>query len=781
MGKIRIRFCVWLSVCMFPVAIALTGCGGEEAVEENTVQRVQEGDFDYGAGSWKMSEELMDSQEPWACSGYWGDYMLERVEPDMYLAMRFGVLDGSDYYILERFMAQGETGEGCQKYYLTCLDMVSLEAEREELLLQGAVEDGGEELSSLTAELMKDLDENWTIIIGMDYYDGKFCLLMVQMGRESKAPEHCYAVWLDEGRRVERAVDLFQGMEQAGMIENNVVPGGILWDRQGYLYVGGAGNSQSVGVFEESGEFLKCVEAPNGSSNVIYSTCRLPDGRPVFECVDSDGKGTAIFCLEGQKEKMLYHGPCDEAAVRYLGKNGEIVYVGTRGVVRWNGETGKRERIFQDISLSPWDYEAVWESAEEEIILVSYESGSALLRKLRPGEGTETIVTFFMLSKNDSLKEYADEYSRQHPGIKIKVQELEETNGHEEAFNRFAMELVAEKGPDMFLLSRKDLEVLQDKGVLAEVSEFLPEGLEEKIFPGVLQYGTVEGKLYGISCFCAVNTIAVSSSVWPGETWDWKDILGLMEAGEASGGGFQSILGDYEYPSGKLLDILAILGMNAGQSSFLDREAGICRFATEDFASLLELCREYGRESGRNLSSGESLAYQFGGQLRSFSETMAGLGEGYHCVGYPVDSGFGGFVECSFCIAVNAKTEQEEIIRDFLKFVFSDRKQGELGILSVRRDILSGGVREHTELGKGPIFWQGNGNFIELAGKPDGSSFLPEYLDILEKGTALPGWDADMGGIILEEAEAYFRGDKTADEAAEIIQKRIQLYLEEQR
>ncbi len=38
-----------------------------------------------------------------------------------------------------------------------------------------------------------------------------------------------------------------------------------------------------------------------------------------------------------------------------------------------------------------------------------------------------------------------------------------------------------------------------------------------------------------------------------------------------------------------------------------------------------------------------------------------------------------------------------------------------------------------------------------------------------------------MGGIILEEAEAYFRGDKTADEAAEIIQKRIQLYLEEQR
>ena len=69
-------------------------------------------------------------------------------------------------------------------------------------------------------------------------------------------------------------------------------------------------------------------------------------------------------------------------------------------------------------------------------------------------------------------------------------------------------------------------------------------------------------------------------------------------------------------------------------------------------------------------------------------------------------------------------------------------------------------------------------NFIELDGKGDGTSFLQEYVESMENAKVDIGI-GEVQNIILEEAEAFFTGDKTLEEVVRVIQSRVQLYFDE--
>ena len=93
--------------------------------------------------------------------------------------------------------------------------------------------------------------------------------------------------------------------------------------------------------------------------------------------------------------------------------------------------------------------------------------------------------------------------------------------------------------------------------------------------------------------------------------------------------------------------------------------------------------------------------------------------------------------------------------------------------------ISANNVADGAQPGESPVFWCDRRTVTPLEGRSDGSSFLPEYLEILEKGGWTSAWADTLGMIISEEAASYFSGDKTAEAAAEVIQRRAQIYLNE--
>lgn len=64
--------------------------------------------------------------------------------------------------------------------------------------------------------------------------------------------------------------------------------------------------------------------------------------------------------------------------------------------------------------------------------------------------------------------------------------------------------------------------------------------------------------------------------------------------------------------------------------------------------------------------------------------------------------------------------------------------------------------------------------------KPDGTSYLEEYCAFLESCKPKPYCPQAITEIVEEEAAMFFAGDRSAQETAELIQRRVQLYFNEQ-
>lgn len=771
------------------------GCAGPDP--ENDPKAVyqprERTEFDLSSSQWAEQKDPENSGEPWQYTKYWEDAALKSTEPDSLFNGRWSVANHSDLYWLECRLSKDKDEPPTQTRYLTHLNTVTMEAERTEFQFSEPSGETGNPAEKLPGDLIGNFDKNQLIILGMDIVDEKICLLTAQMDSEGKSVSHYYVIWTNMQGVMESATDLFPEAKRSGMLRDNSTFEGILCDQDGYLYVENP-LLGSFGLFDRDGNFLKTVESPEGSDQTVFHMGRLPDGRPVFGCSEADS--TILFCYEDGKAKVLYQGRCNIPQQAYFNEYGEILYMENGWLMRWDAATGKclqlyreNEVTFRENTNPPLRCEAIIENSDREITLVfndvHYGVTLAIWLELDP-EIEERTLTIFQMNDNQELRKRMAEYQRRHPGVSIELASPDPDEDFDMALTRLMAQLSQNKGPDMFLLRLDQLEILQGEGVLADLTGVLPKETEEQIFPGVLRCGMVDGTLYGLVNNVAAGTVIVSQKVWPEDTWTWRDVMALTEGGGQNGDGFASVFGD-EQPL-ELLKTLILRDVAAGTSSFLDYERKQCSFDSEDFIRILEFCQKYGSAPGtgensfeeqiKKVQGGDALAYPSSGGLLSFSRDMAALGEGYKCIGYPTDGEYGGYFECHYCLSVNADSPNQDLAYDVLRYLLGEEGQRQTGIFSVRRDILSRCVEDGTEPEYEPVFRLGENAVTPLGGRPDGSSFLPEYMEILEKGTSsLPFGTAEL--IIVEEAAVYFAGDRTSKETAEIIQNRVQLYLNE--
>ena len=108
------------------------GCGNEETAGDGVWQRKERVEHDLTSGGWKEPEETADSSEPWQATDYWECLSPGTAVEGMRYAGRMHTANGSEVLLLERFVAD-RAGAGAQKYFLTCLDTLTMEAEIREL------------------------------------------------------------------------------------------------------------------------------------------------------------------------------------------------------------------------------------------------------------------------------------------------------------------------------------------------------------------------------------------------------------------------------------------------------------------------------------------------------------------------------------------------------------------------------------------------------------------------------------------------------------------------
>lgn len=523
-----------------------------------------------------------------------------------------------------------------------------------------------------------------------------------------------------------------------------------------------------------------------GDGSVILSRCREQEQVTELFWYDvENGKETLLSVFEGELIRSL----CVDG-------DGSIFYTTLESLNRWDRESDTRIRLLElhdnGLSSSPVSNNLLANS-KGEILFCELDREIPCVYVLSGEEShkeAELRVAYFTSLGSDALARPVNIFFQTNPEVRLVEERCKNDSEGADIRNRALMELAAGRGPDVMWVRDEDLYVLQEKGLLMDLSELIPEETRTQILPGVLQAGTVDGQLVGIKLYAYFETTFVSDAVWEGSSWTREDILEILESREDWESTFTHEwrdLGPYELFS-------EVLMTDLDGSQFLDTERGYCDFENPEFIRLLEICKKYGQiqttsldaeEGCEQLREGAGIAcvripYGVGG----FSAVMNLYSGAAHMVGFPTAEGSRNYLMSdNTYLAVNAETEHVEEIKALLAHLLSYEKQFEDSDASVRMDVIKNCVQYDEIRKRYEIKLSAAGDvFMEIQTKPDGTSWLEEYMAFVESCEPSPDWRYTMVGRILsEELQPYFAGDKSAEEAAEIAQSRVRTYLDESR
>ena len=162
-------------------------------------------------------------------------------------------------------------------------------------------------------------------------------------------------------------------------------------------------------------------------------------------------------------------------------------------------------------------------------------------------------------------------------------------------------------------------------------------------------------------------------------------------------------------------------------------------------------------------------------------------GDDYTLVGYPSSNGKGGKIELSGEFAISKTSSQKEGAWEFIKTFFDYNNENSMFAYQypALKTEFEKALDEKTKM----YAWDSNGDRIEVATMdPDlPKSEYPitkEERDKLERyvlncDTLYNAINSDVKSICIEEANAYFYGETTAEEAAKMMQNRISILVSE--
>lgn len=228
---------------------------------------------------------------------------------------------------------------------------------------------------------------------------------------------------------------------------------------------------------------------------------------------------------------------------------------------------------------------------------------------------------------------------------------------------------------------------------------------------------------------------------------------------------------------------------HALQNCYIETDTMTCRFDSPEFVQLLELVNHIMQTDARVWDDAASFEaywevhpypYRDDAALVSFFDISEpihfheqavrdfGAGTEITLLGYPLanENGNGGLFSPAFTVSVNAQSKYQAEIWDFMKYLLSEEYQKKTGM-----PVLRSALEEKLE------------NAQHMSAAEMGSATTEEMETLgayLEGVTECFFYDETVYSIICEEVDMYLAGDCTAEEAAEMIQNRVSLYLSEQ-
>ncbi len=370
----------------------------------------------------------------------------------------------------------------------------------------------------------------------------------------------------------------------------------------------------------------------------------------------------------------------------------------------------------------------------------------------------------------------------------------------EAAENRFRMDLAAGKGTDIILFGNMAADEMGHAGVILDLNPFLTaEDRREKYLGNILDCARTGSALYEISpAFTLSFIVGDGSRIGMENGWTMEEMLESFEKNGRDGSALAK-------GQGRTVERL----VEASIEDYVDWETGTADFEKEEFYRVLEFGKDFDdskwiRPTRESAASGTHLASCEGlGSAADVQYLKWLFGDKMAVKGWPGSSGTGVAVSMEqYSMGICSYSRHPEGAWDFLEF-FVDAEWTErefyVGDTLIKKDFSRefAGFPVNRQLFEKMLAQSMVQQFQPETGEPypllQGEGEIPDFYANTEEDVEqlreiialadrryLPA-QSIICRIIGEEISGYNSGAMTAEQTAEKIQNRVQLYLDERK
>ena len=388
---------------------------------------------------------------------------------------------------------------------------------------------------------------------------------------------------------------------------------------------------------------------------------------------------------------------------------------------------------------------------------------------------------------DELLKTAVDSYNAQSSKYRVEIYDyatLNDSPDSDAGLTQFRLDIITGNTPDMYDLWSLPSPTFISSGLLENLYPYLNSMPDIQLIESVMQTLDCEGKLYELVPSFDIASIFCSSNI--ADEFENVDIQDLSENYPAS-----LIFGKTISRNDFLLYLIVYSG-----KTFIDMGTSTCRLNSAEFINMLKYSSE--------LSAKEDWTYApdsavFNGKQLIFISTTDDLVYEYQyanalfsgkakLIGFPTNNGTGVSMAPRLRVGMSGTSGEKDGVWDFMAYLLGDSFQNKAGGIRVRRDLMEPIIRAQIDLysesekklGINCYDDQGNVMLMEVPFQPlpaDTEEEVWAYIDSID-GTN--EYDDIIVGIIHQEAEKYYNGMCSPEEAAERMQNRVSVYLAEQ-
>lgn len=447
---------------------------------------------------------------------------------------------------------------------------------------------------------------------------------------------------------------------------------------------------------------------------------------------------------------------------------------------------------------------------ETEIAILTEQDASVLADR--------TVLTYATMYLDYSMREKIIDFNKSQTDYRIEIKDYSEFNTQDDynaGLTKLNTEIVAGQVPD--ILSTDGLPIRQygAKGLLEDLWPYI-EGDEELggrdgVMEQVLNAAEEDGRLYQIFNSFYIRTAAGAAGV-VGDRMSWT--LEELQAALATMPEGCAIFSDSDTKEYMLNNVMAMQ-----MDNFVDWSTGECYFESEEFIALLEFCNsfplkydwsrvdydDYESDNARIAAGKQMLASDYLTDFQTIQVDKFIFGGEVSFVGFPrEDGGVGSSFVVNGGLAMSTSCKDKEGAWAFLRQTILPQSEEDSerfyfegwGFPVNKRDFdrmaQQAMTPEYMLDENGEPMLDENGEPMEYSqggwGWGDGTYFeaystsqeeYDQFMALYEAIDSLYTYDESIYSIVLEVAQRYFNDDITVEMAADQIQSRVKIYVNE--